>query len=278
MRNLLLLPLCIFLLSACADMDDMFGEQHGGNGYHDGNRYHGGNSYYGGDAGYGGYYPYGNANYPRDRIYVIERQQPCKGYAYQGYCYRNKNDYQNSVAWDRDHGRDDNWHKQRKDWCNDHDCRKEHDSRDRGDNYDRNNRHERDRDSNQHGWGGSGQEQSKQYRPARKRVDQQQPQTKPDAGHQEQIRRHERPATSERPESGDSQRVKHHSGQRVNRGYASGESMPDRDAVASPEQRPVHERKSRRGNARNQQPAPQTGNSSSQQPEVNRASEGAPAE
>lgn len=122
MRNALCLSACLFLLSACGSADDYWGDDRyddHSHGYHN-NVYNNG----------GTYYPYGNASYPRDRIYVIERQQPCNGYAYQGYCYRNKNDYQNSVAWDRDHGRDDNWYKQRKDWCNDHDCR-------RGDGNDR---------------------------------------------------------------------------------------------------------------------------------------------
>lgn len=123
MRNALCLSACLFLLSACGSTDDYWGDDRyddHSHGYHN-NVYNNG----------GTYYPYGNASYPRDRIYVIERQQPCKGYAYQGYCYRNKNDYQNSMAWDRDHGRDDNWHKQHKDWCNDHDCRRVHDVDDR---------------------------------------------------------------------------------------------------------------------------------------------------
>lgn len=127
MRNVLILISCL-LLTACAVDDDYFGG-------HDNDRYDGrhgyGGGYGGGYSGYGNYYPYGNANYPRDRIYIIDRYHSCHGYAYQGYCYRNKDDYRNAVAWDRSHGYDDNWHKKRKDWCNKHDCSRGHDSHDR---------------------------------------------------------------------------------------------------------------------------------------------------
>jgi hypothetical protein len=255
MRNALCLSACLFLLSACGSMDDYWSDD----GYDD--HHHGHNNVYNNG---GTYYPYGNASYPRDRIYVIERQQPCHGYAYQGYCYRNKNDYQNSVAWDRDHGRDNNGHKQRKDWCNDHDCGNGHDSRDHNNADHQGSRHDQNRDQSQHGWSVPEQEQSKRYRRARTTVDQ--PSTEPDAGHQEKVRRHERPVVENpEPSGSDSQQVKRHSGQRSSQADGVSSESVSEQGASSPEQRPRHEGKSRRGSAKNQQSAP-------------RSSEGAPAE
>ena len=134
---------CFLFLTACAAGDDYFGGNDGQrdhNGYGNSNGYGSSNGYgnsngYGSNGGYGNYYPYGNANYPRDRIYVINNYNPCNGYTYQGYCYRYKNDYQNAIAWDHSHGYDDNWHRKRKDWCNSHDCSHDHDTRDRDQHY-----------------------------------------------------------------------------------------------------------------------------------------------
>lgn len=126
MRNTLMLVGCLLLLTACASDDDYFGGNHRNDRYDD--RYDG---RYGGGYGYGNYYPYGNPYYARDRIYIIDRYHPCSGYAYQGYCYRYKDDYRNAIAWDRSHGYDDNWHKKRKDWCKKHDCSHDRDRHDR---------------------------------------------------------------------------------------------------------------------------------------------------
>jgi len=139
-RNLLLVLSCVWLLSGCAEIDDAFAGDSGRDGYYGGNNNYGG-GYYGGNSGYhnpgygnyggynNGYYPYGNANYPRDRIYVITPYGGCNGYAYEGYCYRDKDDYRNAIVWDQNHQNDVNWNKKRKDWCNAHDCRRSHDTR-----------------------------------------------------------------------------------------------------------------------------------------------------
>lgn len=129
MRTALLLLASLFLFTACAE-DNYYGG-------HD-DHYRGGGGYggYGGYNDYGNYYPYGNPNYARNNIYYIDGYHPCHGYPYQGYCYKDKDDVQAAMYWDRQHGYDDNWHKKRKDWCNKHDCRRDHDTRD-DDNYDR---------------------------------------------------------------------------------------------------------------------------------------------
>ncbi len=113
----------LLLLTACSG-DDIYrggGSNSGGYGNSNG---------YGNYGGYnnGGYYPYGNANYPRDRIYVVNGYNPCNGYVYQGYCYRDKDDYRNAVIWDQNHRNDANWNRKRKDWCNTHDCSRDHDT------------------------------------------------------------------------------------------------------------------------------------------------------
>lgn len=144
MRTALLSLTCLFLFAGCAD-DYYGGHGYGGNGY-GGNGY--GGSGYGGYNDYGNYYPYGNPNYPRNNIYYIDGYHPCHGYPYQGYCYKDKDDVQAAMYWDRQHGYDDNWHKKRKDWCNKHDCRRDHDTRgddDRGGSYyDHDERYDRD--------------------------------------------------------------------------------------------------------------------------------------
>lgn len=117
MRKLLVLFLAVFAVSACTHDDD-YDDRRGGRYYHDRD-----------DYGYGGYYPYGRADYPRDRIWIIDGYRGCRYYSYQGYCYRYKEDYYRAIEWDRKHGYDDNWHKKRKAWCNKHDCRRDHDDR-----------------------------------------------------------------------------------------------------------------------------------------------------
>lgn len=127
MRTALLLLASLFLLTACAE-DNYYGG-------HDDDHYGGG---YGGYNDYGHYYPYGNANYPRNNIYYMDGYHSCHGYPYQGYCYKDKDDVQAAMYWDRQHGYDDNWHKKRKAWCNEHDCRRDHDTRGDDDrDYDR---------------------------------------------------------------------------------------------------------------------------------------------
>ena len=136
MRTALFLLTCLFLVTACADGDNYYG----GNDNDD--RYYGDSRGYG---GYGNYYPYGNASYPRNRSYVMDHYRPCNGYAYQGYCYLYRDDYQRAIAWDRSHGYDDNWHKKRKNWCNEHDCSRGHDNDyGRDGYYDRDGRYGRD--------------------------------------------------------------------------------------------------------------------------------------
>lgn len=125
MRKLLVLFLTVFAVSACTHDDD-YDNRRGGGYYHDRD-----------DYGYGGYYPYGRADYPRDRIWIIDGYRGCRYYSYQGYCYRYKEDYYRAIEWDRKHGYDDNWHKKRKAWCNKHDCRRDHDDRYDDRRYDR---------------------------------------------------------------------------------------------------------------------------------------------
>lgn len=114
MRKAIVLLLTAFFITACAYDDD----HHGGGYYGDRD-----------DYGYGSYYPYGRADYPRDRIWIVDGHHGCRYYSYQGYCYRYKDDYYRAMDWDRKRGYDDNWHKRRKAWCNKHDCRREHDNR-----------------------------------------------------------------------------------------------------------------------------------------------------
>lgn len=143
MRTALLVMTSLFLFTGCAE-DNYYGghgdDHYGGGGY---GGYGGGG--YGGYNDYGNYYPYGNPNYPRNNIYYIDGYHPCHGYPYQGYCYKDKDDVQAAMYWDRQHGYDDNWHKKRKDWCNKHDCRRDHDTRDDDDHggsyYDHDGRH-----------------------------------------------------------------------------------------------------------------------------------------
>lgn len=121
MRTFLFACLVLFGLAGCAGYD----------GYDDDRRHYRG--YDRDDHGYSRYYPYGQANYPRDRIWIIDGYRGCRYYSYQGYCYRYKDDYYRAIEWDRRHGYDDNWHRKRKDWCNKHDCRRDHDTHHRGD-------------------------------------------------------------------------------------------------------------------------------------------------
>ncbi|HSC75265.1 MAG TPA: hypothetical protein VLB90_03390 [Pseudomonadales bacterium] len=132
MRNVILLSTCLFLLSACGGTDNYWGSNGGGDNYYGGG--------YGGNNGYGNYYPYGNPNYSRNNIYYMDGYRSCSGYVYQGYCYRDKDDMRAAMYWDQQHGRDDNWHKKRKDWCNHHDCRRDHDTHDDRDDNDHHDR------------------------------------------------------------------------------------------------------------------------------------------
>jgi hypothetical protein len=85
------------------------------------------------------YYPYGRADYPQDRIYVVQPQQPCGGYAYRGYCYRQSDDYYRAMDYDRKKGYDDGWYRRQKDYCSNHDCRRHDSDRNGHDNNGRNN-------------------------------------------------------------------------------------------------------------------------------------------
>jgi hypothetical protein len=80
---------------------------------------------------YNSYYPYGQVNYPRDRIYIIQSYNPCRGNSYRGYCYRYEDDYHRAIDYDRSKGYDDRWYKQQQSYCSTHNChRDDNDQRD----------------------------------------------------------------------------------------------------------------------------------------------------
>jgi hypothetical protein len=121
MRNILML-LVVGLLLGCEPMGAGYG-QNRGYGYDNHNGY---SSSRNDGYHYGHYYPYGREDYPRDRIYIVERPSACsRGRVYQGYCYLHNDDYRRALEWDRKQGYDDHWHQQRNSWCNQHDCRKQ---------------------------------------------------------------------------------------------------------------------------------------------------------
>ncbi|MCC7516547.1 MAG: hypothetical protein IT470_04315, partial [Pseudomonadales bacterium] len=131
MRNLsaLVLLMAAVGLMGCS-YDD--GGRYGGHD-HDGGYYGGGGSYGGGyrsTPSYEYYYPYGNAYYPRDRIWIVNNYSGCPYYSYRGYCYRDKDDFERAVYWDRQHGYDDHWYRKREEWCRHHDCHRDHETRD----------------------------------------------------------------------------------------------------------------------------------------------------
>ncbi len=136
MRALIGILLATFFLAGCSSYEQDY-RQVGR--YSDG--YYGGGSsstttYYSNDGGYYGggsttvyatnnygyYYPFGNMYYPRDRIWIIGTYGGCNYYTYRGYCYRYRDDFDRVIIWDRQHGYDDNWYRQRENWCRYHDC------------------------------------------------------------------------------------------------------------------------------------------------------------
>ena len=71
------------------------------------------------------YYPYGQANYPRDRIYIVQANNTCNGNSYRGYCYRYEDDCRRAKEYDRSKGYDDRWYKQQQSYCSTHNCRRD---------------------------------------------------------------------------------------------------------------------------------------------------------
>ncbi len=140
MRTLLSVLISLVLLSACSYQNDSYQNDSYQNDCYQNDRYssgYGRQSTYNYDVNeYRYYYPYGRADYPRERVYIVQPYQSCQGYDYRGYCYRSQDDYRRAMDYDRGRGYDDRWYQQRQSYCSQHDCRRDRDAKDRPRNHD----------------------------------------------------------------------------------------------------------------------------------------------
>ncbi len=145
MRALISTLMTVFILAGCSSYEQDYRQvDHYSGSRYSGSDYRGNDSYYSADSGvysgssttvyastnYSYYYPFGNVSYPRDRIWIIGSYGSCNYYSYRGYCYRYRNDYDRVIVWDRKHGYDDHWYRNRQDWCRRNDCYRDHVVRD----------------------------------------------------------------------------------------------------------------------------------------------------